>query len=155
SLATFRAGLAAHGATLAEPQWLGAKTPHRVLCHAGHECEATPHRIKSGRRVYCPTCAAPRPRKAISHPSQPAVRAGLHAIGATLLDPVWLGSHHPHQVRCAAGHNCKPCPVNVLRGQGICIDCGATTGAAKRSTKAAERFHTDITAAGGQVLEPT
>ncbi|MEV5526356.1 hypothetical protein [Streptomyces prunicolor] len=52
-----------------------------------------------------------------------AFRARLVELGATLLEPVWLGANVPHLVRCAAGHECRPRPGNVRDGDGICRAC--------------------------------
>ncbi|WP_202234497.1 hypothetical protein [Actinacidiphila reveromycinica] len=47
----------------------------------------------------------------------------LEEIGATLLEPTWLGNQTSHRVRCAKGHHCTPRPTNVMSGQGICSIC--------------------------------
>ena len=49
--------------------------------------------------------------------------AVLSERGAVLLEPRWLGTRRPHWVRCAAGHECDPRPLTVLRGDGICRIC--------------------------------
>lgn len=50
-------------------------------------------------------------------------RSRLAELGAVLLESAWLGSNVPHRVRCAAGHECRPCPGNVIRGTGPCRTC--------------------------------
>jgi len=115
--AAFRARLAELGVTLLEPEWLGANVPHRILCAAGHECAPRPHGIARGKSP-CRTCAS-RDSKA----AEAAFRARLAELGATLLEPEWLGVNHPHRVLCAAGHECGPHPASVAAGRGICRIC--------------------------------
>src|SRR5437867_2051498 len=85
--AKFRARLAELGATLLEPRWLGANTPHRVRCAAGHECSPRPGSVRCGRGG-CRVCAGNDPATA-----EVAFRARLAELGATLLEPRWLGTH--------------------------------------------------------------
>ncbi|MGH3233147.1 MAG: hypothetical protein ACRDOH_07805 [Streptosporangiaceae bacterium] len=54
--ARFRELLAAAGATLLEPGWLGSKTPCRVRCSAGHEVSPHPSSVLSGTGI-CRVCA--------------------------------------------------------------------------------------------------
>ncbi|MER6367359.1 hypothetical protein ABT255_03085 [Streptomyces mirabilis] len=50
----FRQRLADLGATLLESKWLGNKTPHRVVCAAGHECRPMPnHALWHGICLKC------------------------------------------------------------------------------------------------------
>ena len=49
--------------------------------------------------------------------------ARLVAMGATPLYDKWRGSQWPHQVRCAAGHKCRPRPADVQQGHGVCRVC--------------------------------
>lgn len=58
-----------------------------------------------------------------SHVSEMAFRARLVELSATLLEPEWLGATRPHQVRCAAGHDCRPRPADIQQGHGICRVC--------------------------------
>lgn len=120
--AAFKAKLAELGATLLEPSWLGALTPHHVRCAAGHDCYPRPANVQKGHGICKPCGYAARvdPRPASA---EAAFRATLAELNATLLETDWLGSMEPHRVRCAAGHECSPCPANVGQGQGICRAC--------------------------------
>lgn len=73
-----------------------------------------------------------RPRRANSFAAEAAFRARLAELGATLLEPEWLGNGEKYRTRCANGHECFPRPNNVAKGVGICAVC------AKRDTRAAE-----------------
>jgi hypothetical protein len=115
--AAFRARIAELGGELLEPTWLGNDKPHRARCAAGHECAPRWTNLSQGDGM-CPTCAGHDPRAA-----EAAFRERLEQLGATLLEPVWLGANTPHSVWCAAGHYCTPTPGNVSRGQGICPQC--------------------------------
>lgn len=66
------------------------------------------------------TASKPRKRRADSIRAEEAFRARLDKLGATLLEPEWLGNGKPHLVRCSAGHVSSPRPDNVNDGQGIC-----------------------------------
>lgn len=142
--AAFRARLDELGATLLEPAWLGAYRPHRVRCSAGHECQPRPNAVQQGRCI-CRTCTPHNdPARA-----EVAFRARLTELGATLLEPGWLGSHKPHRVRCAAGHQCMARPGYAQIGQGICRAC------ARRDPATAEaRFHVRLAELGAALLEP-
>jgi hypothetical protein len=117
-LRSFRARLEELGATLLEPVWRGALLPHRVRCAAGHECAPRPSDVRLDGGI-CRVCADRR-RSVVT---EAAFRARLEELGATLLEPVWLGTNEPHRVRCAAGHECAPHPNSVQQGQGICRTC--------------------------------
>ena len=54
--ARFRELLAAEGATLLEPGWLGSHTPCRVRCASGHEVSPHPGSILGGGGI-CRACA--------------------------------------------------------------------------------------------------
>lgn len=65
-----------------------------------------------------------------------------------MLEPLWLGNDIPHRVRCAAGHECQPCPHSVQQGQGICRTC------ARNDPVAAEAaFRRRLTELGATLLE--
>jgi hypothetical protein len=142
--AAFRARLAELGATLLEPRWLGVHTPHRIRCAAGHECSPTPHTVLRGQGSGCRTCVGHDPAAA-----EAAFRARLAELGATLLEPRYLGGHTPHRVRCAAGHECSPRPKDLLRGRGICRTCSKRDPAI---TEAA--FRARLAELGATLLEP-
>ena len=117
SLAKFKACLDAIGAELLEPEWLGARAPHRVRCANGHDCAPMPNNVISGYGP-CRTCKGTDPATSFAK-----FRARLDELGATLLEQTWLGSHVPHRIRCAAGHESSPQPGNVISGGGICPTC--------------------------------
>lgn len=115
--AAFRSRLAELGAELLESEWLGALKKHRIRCGAGHECSVKPNQVQQGYGI-CKTCAGHDPVAAAD-----AFRARIAELGATLLEPGWLGSDQPHRVRCPLGHLCRPTPANVSQGNGICRVC--------------------------------
>lgn len=115
--AAFRECLSAAGATLLEPEWLGAGKPHRVRCVAGHDCYPYPTNVVRGIGP-CRTCAGKDPVVA-----EAAFRRRLAELDAELLEPKYLGSKRPHHVRCANGHDCWPAPTQLSQGTGICRKC--------------------------------
>jgi len=92
--------------------------PHRVMCNAKHVCYPQPNHVKEGVGI-CKVCARNDPVTA-----EIAFRKRVTELGATLLDPQWLGSNNPHRVKCAAGHISYPWPSSVQQGRGICKTCG-------------------------------
>jgi hypothetical protein len=56
--ADFRAQLAEIGATPLFDRWLGARTPHPVLCVNGHECHPYPNGVRKGEGI-CKSCSWP------------------------------------------------------------------------------------------------
>lgn len=143
SEAAFRARLAELGATLLEPKWLGAGSPHHAICANGHGCYPYPNHVKKGGGI-CRVCAG-----VDSAAPEAAFRALLIQLGATLLEPEWLGTNTAHRVRCAAGHDCMPQPANVRNGQGICRIC---TGLDSATAETA--FRTRLAELGATLLEP-
>lgn len=142
SEAAFRSRLAELGATLIEPTWLGVERPHRVICANGHDCSPRPHSVQQGQGI-CRTCAQRSPDA-----SEAKFRARLEELGATLLEPRWLGANEPHRVLCSAGHECTPRPSNAQE-HGICEAC------ARRCTRSAEAaFRARIEELGAVLLEP-
>lgn len=139
----FLARLNELGATLLEDRWLGCTTPHRVLCAAGHECTPRPSSVNGGQGV-CRTCVGKDPQVALA-----AFQDRLAKLGATLVEPTWLGTDRPHRVICANGHECNPRPNSILRGQGVCLVCVG------RSSVVAERnFRARLAELGATLLEP-
>lgn len=142
--AKFRAHLVELGATLLEPNWLGNMAPHRVRCAAGHDCTPRPGNVGQGEGV-CRTCAGKDPKVA-----EAAFRAKLTEVGATLLEPTWLGANRSHRVRCVVGHESTPRPAYVRDGGGICRTC---SGMDPRLAQAA--FRSRLAELGATLLEPT
>ncbi|MET9605213.1 hypothetical protein ABZZ17_09110 [Streptomyces sp. NPDC006512] len=115
--AAFRTRLAAEGALLVEPAWLGNGIPHRVRCAAGHLCMPRPSNVQQGQGL-CRTCARKDPAAASA-----AFLERLTADGAVLLEPAWLGVHAPHRIRCAAGHVSHRRPSTLRRSGWVCRHC--------------------------------
>lgn len=141
--AAFRAKLAALGAELLETEWLGSLKPHRIRCAAGHDCAPRPAGLQQGQGI-CRACAG-----LDSAHAEAAFKLRLAELGATLLEERWLGVSRPHKVRCSAGHDCAPRPLNVSQGNGICRACAGTDKA-----HAEAEFRTRLAAAGAVLLEP-
>ncbi|MFF3654914.1 hypothetical protein [Streptomyces olivochromogenes] len=142
ALDAFLARLTELDATLLEPEWLGSGKPHRVRCAQGHDCTPRPNTVQQGGGI-CRTCAGNDPKVA-----EAAFRGRLAELGATLLEPKWLGADSPHRVRCAQGHEGRPRPSDVRRGDGVCRAC------AGRDPKAAEAaFRARLAEVGATLLE--
>lgn len=138
----FRQQVTEQGGVVLEPSWLGKDKPHRLLCREGHECSPRPGDVRGGKGI-CRACAGLDPAAADRR-----FRELVAAQGGVVLEPVWLGVHAPHLVRCAAGHETRPAPSNVRNGQGICRVC------AVRDPVTAERqFRERVTALGGTVAD--
>lgn len=121
--AAFHTRLDDAGAQLLEPVWLGNATPHRVRCAAGHVCAPRPSNVQQGQGL-CRTCARKDPAAASA-----AFVERLTAVGAVLLEPLWLGVHTPHLIRCAAGHISHRRPSAVRRSGRVCRACPRSGGA--------------------------
>lgn len=52
----FRERVEELGGRIVEPTWLGNKSPHRVVCTAGHECRPRPNDVQQGEGI-CRACA--------------------------------------------------------------------------------------------------
>jgi hypothetical protein len=138
----FRARVAELGGTVLEPEWLGTHSPHRVQCGHGHGCSPRPLGVLQGQGI-CRVCARKDPATA-----QSAFRARVGELGGTVLEATWLGKDVPRLVCCAAGHECRPRPGNVIRGQGICRICADAESSAVWAA-----FRSRVAELGGTVLE--
>ena len=147
--AAFKTRLAELGATLREPVWLGIHQPHRAVCSEGHECMTRPGNVLKGAGICRPCAINKRPRSADSLAAEAAFRARLAELGATLLEPEWLGNDKPHRTRCAQGHECAPYPTGVQQGRGICRTC-----AGKDPAAAYAAFRERLAELGATLLEP-
>ncbi|WP_158071230.1 hypothetical protein [Streptomyces sp. CB00455] len=107
-----------------ESRWLGNGVGHRVRCAAGHLCAPRPSNVQQGQGL-CRTCARKDPLAAAA-----AFRERLAAAGARLLEPVWLGVHAPHRIRCAGGHETLRRPSAVRRSGWVCRRCPRPAAAA-------------------------
>lgn len=141
--AAFRERVAELGGIVLEEDWLGNHEPHRARCVNGHECAPRPAHVQQGEGI-CSTCA--RNNKEVA---EGAFRNALAMVGASLLEPVYLGANEPHRVRCPSGHECHPRPALVRRGASICQTC---TGRSPMIVEA--RFRARVAELGGVVLEP-
>ncbi|MER6884046.1 hypothetical protein [Streptomyces althioticus] len=131
ALGRFLARLDELGATLLEDRWLGVSKPHRVRCADGHESTPRPADVARGVGI-CRACAGQDPKAA-----EAEFLARLAELGATLLEPGWLGSKKRHRVRCAQGHDCNPWPSSISRGRGVCRTCARSdTGTAEAAFRA-------------------
>ncbi|WP_288027590.1 hypothetical protein [Arthrobacter sp.] len=99
--------------------------------------------------------AIPQRRTSQSLAAEAVFRARLSELGATLLEPAWLGWHKPHRVRCAAGHECKPRPGDIRSGKGICKPCGCLAAARRKSHASEIVFRAHLAEIGATLLEPT
>ncbi|MDH6537920.1 hypothetical protein M2167_000422 [Streptomyces sp. SPB4] len=139
----FRARVAELGGIVLEESWLGNHEAHRARCVEGHECAPRPSHVQQGDGI-CSICA--RNNKKVA---EEAFRDALAWLGATLLEPIYLGAGEPHRVRCSNGHECHPRPGLLRLGKEICQTC---TGRDPRVVEA--RFRARIMELGGVVLEP-
>lgn len=89
-------------------------------------------------------------RRADSLRLEAEFRARLAELGATLLEPEYLGSDKPHRVLCREQHEGTPRPTDVARGRGICRTCVRTAPAAAEAA-----FRARVEELGGVVLEPS
>lgn len=140
--AEFRARVEELGGCVLEPKWLGVLSRYRVRCPQGHECTPKAKYVLEGGGI-CRTCSGNDPRAA-----EAAFRARIQELGATILEPKWLGADRPHRVLCAAGHAGTPRPSDVKQG-GICKTCAGTDS---RAAEAAFRARVEVL--GGTILEP-
>jgi hypothetical protein len=142
-MAIFRARLAVLGATLLEPEWLGAQRKHRAICAGGHECYARPSNVAAGQGI-CAICAGQSPAVA-----EAAFRERLTELGATLIERTWLGAMKKHHVICRGGHDVYTKPNWIQQGRGLCRRCA---GLDPRDAEAA--FRARLAELGVELLEP-
>ena len=87
-------------------------------------------------------------RQAKSIRAEAAFLSRLSELGATLLEPEWLGSLQPHRVQCNRGHECSPRPADVGQGHGVCRRCPGLG-----SNGAVDRFRQRVAEMGAVLLE--
>lgn len=146
--AAFKAKLAELGATLLDPEWRGNNARYHIRCAAGHDCYPMPNGVQQGEGI-CSKCGRANRINPKSAPAETAFRARLAELGATLLEPMWLGAAKPHHVRCACGRDSYPRPADVRNGAGICVTC-----AGKDPATAEANFRARLAALGAELLEP-
>ena len=113
----FREWVTSLGGRVVEPAWLGATTPHRIICPAGHAVRTSPRRMVA-RGAVCKICSGKDPAA-----SEAKFRARLAELGATPEYESWLGAQKKHLVRCAKGHASMALPMHVNGGLGACDTC--------------------------------
>ena len=152
----FRERVGELGGTVVEPDWLGHRKPHRVLCKTGHECFSSPTNLLSGKG-FCRTCAAQSVdyHRNRSSSAWRRFREQVAALGGVVIEPEWLGFHEPHRVICAAEHQYLASPRDAQRDRGYCRTCGRTKPVARaaRSLEAERRFRERVAELGGEVVE--
>lgn len=105
------------GGVVLEPEWLGAITPHRILCAAGHETEMAPNNVMRRGRI-CKVCAGQ-----CSDTAWRNFRARVEDLGGEVLEPRWKKALVPHRVRCMQGHEVSVMPAHIQQGTGLCHRC--------------------------------
>jgi hypothetical protein len=140
---SFRARVAELGGQILEPNWLGSKVRHRVICAHGHEVRALPNSVQQGQGL-CLICAGKDPVTA-----ERKFRENVAARGGLVLDIVWLGSSTPHRVLCDVGHESTVYPYDLASRPNLCSVCigHSTPGAEKK-------FRDRVAELGGRVIEP-
>lgn len=114
----FRDAVESQGGTVLEDAWKGSRQPHRVRCAEGHEVTPRPCNVMAGKGI-CRTCTGRNDTAG----AEARFRAAVESLGGTVLEGAWKGSHTPHRVRCAQGHEGAPHPSYILQGGGICLPC--------------------------------
>lgn len=149
--AAFRHRVAELGGEVLEPSWLGSKSPHRVRCAAGHDATPTPSNVNAGVGL-CAPCAGQDADAAAA-----AFRRRVTELGGILLEPAWLGSRHPHRVRCAGGHDLAVRPRYVRQAPIVCPPCRQESRTApprpRRADVAWSAFRARVAELGGTVIE--
>ncbi len=130
------------GALVVEPEWLGGKNPHRVTCARGHECRPRPSDALKGHGI-CLTCVGKDPAV-----TEHAFREGLAVVGASMVEPSWLGARRAHRIICREGHETTARPPVVARGGSICRICAGRT-----PERLLDAFRVRVVALGGRVIE--
>lgn len=138
----FQARVTALGGRVLEPHWLGARTPHRAECAAGHPTSPRPNNVQQGGGL-CLICVGHDPATAWWQ-----FQVRVEELGGSVLELDWLGNGVPHRVKCSSGHEVSPRPACVQQGKGICRIC-----AGKDPETAWKNFCEQVTKLGGAVLE--
>jgi hypothetical protein len=130
------------GGTVVQAEWGRNNVRTLVRCSVGHENMVMPYLVKDGGGI-CKTCAG-----VDSEASEAEFRKILGELGATLLEPYWLGAGRPHRVRCAAGHLSAPLPSNVRKRRSICPVC-----AGHNRGKGSEEFFAHLRGLGATIID--
>jgi hypothetical protein len=129
------------GGVLVEPEWLGAKAGHRIVCANGHPRRITPTHL---RKRLCSKC--PRPEQQTGYAG---FLARVTELGGVVLDSEWKGANKPHEIRCPKGHEVPVFPSVLRGGGGLCSACSG-----RSSRYSWLKFKARISELGGTVVEP-
>ena len=138
----FRRWIAELGGEVLETEWLGNQVPHLCRCTGGHECRPMPNNVQQGHGI-CQICAKNDPVTAWE-----SFRSQVTSLGGVVLEPEYRGNKKHHRCLCAEGHECRPIPACIQRGDGICRVCTSL-----HPSTAREKFYLRVTELGGVVLE--
>lgn len=118
----FRQRVAALGGKFTDDSiYVNNKTPVKMLCAEGHECQPTPNHVQQGKGI-CGTCARNDPAA-----SEAAFwRSVAKQSGRRVKESVYVNALTAVQLRCDAGHLCSQTPANVQQGRDICAQCVVT-----------------------------
>lgn len=137
--ALFRARVAELGGEVLETEWLGAGTPHRVVCRFQHSCSPRPSDVARGWGI-CRLCAGRDPAS-----GEATFRACVKELGGRVVGK-YVNTLTPVNCVCALGHACRVWPGGVSNGQGMCRTCGGN------DPEAAERaFRVRVEELGGRI----
>jgi len=108
-----------HGGVCLSESYISAKDKLRWRCSHGHEWDARPSGIKSGR--WCPKCGIQR-RAATHLGSLEECQSIAHQRGGECISVAYRGALVKHWWRCSDGHEWETTP-SIIKGGSWCPQC--------------------------------
>jgi len=142
----FREQVEQDGGQVLEEIWLGATTPHRIICGQGHRVSIRPSQAHQSGRI-CAKCS--HDARTESSEAWRKFRERVEACGGQVIEPAWLGRAQRHRVRCQVGHETAPIPSVVARTGGICRICSGNDPETSEAL-----FRKCLAEQGAELLEP-
>lgn len=149
----FRNIVEIQGGKLVTNEYSGTNQRYHIICKDGHDAYPIMRNVLNNGQGICNICAKINTGKTRSINAWKRFSDKINELGGQVLETEWKGDGYPHNCICPVGHNCFPRPSDVMRGQGMCIECGYDAMLKWRFNTARTKFITRITELGGTIID--
>ncbi len=142
---------AEQGGVVLSAQYINDCTKLTFRCAKGHEFEASPGHVKSGK--WCPSCGYARVGRVKRERSLAQLTEMVEQRGGRFDRSAYVRSQVRMEFQCAKGHSWRTSP-NAIQQGGWCPKCAADASSVKLSAQARLQLMALVGSRGAELLPP-